>query len=199
MSGGGVRNGVTAVTTGLLLLGCRAYGPSSAPKVEIATEAGVAAFALGVQVSNDSDGTYWVRRQNQEEVDRLVWVLRESRLFRRVDYASNVYDENAAFVAVEPVQRACFSEPLLTILTLGIVPNVTCYRSGYILSFSRCDHEVRVDSTAEGTLVIGWVAPLIATFPGWTWRYPKKAEADALALAVQGAFEELEAACSRDN
>lgn len=163
--------------------------------MEIPIEPGAAKFALGVHVPNSPDGTSWTRRQNREEIDRFVWVLRESRLFDRVDYASNIQDATAAFVTLEPVQRTCFSEPLLTVLTLGIIPNVTCYRSGYALSFSRCDRDVRVDSTAEGTLVIGWVAPIVAAFPGWTWRYPARAEVDGLVLAVQGALDALDVAC----
>ena len=63
--------------------------------MEIPIEPGAAKFALGVHVPNSPDGTSWTRRQNREEIDRFVWVLRESRLFDRVDYASNIQDATA--------------------------------------------------------------------------------------------------------
>lgn len=130
----------------------------------------------------------WRARQ---ETERLVWALRETGLFPRVDYEENFRDEEVLLVSSEPITPQCFSEPLLTLLTLGIIPNETCYRSGFRLVISRHTRAVHVDSVAEGRLMIGWIAPLVSAFPGWSASYPREAEATGLRLALGNALAQF--------
>lgn len=88
-------------------------------------------------------------------------------------------------------ERDCLSEPLVTVVTLGIVPYPGCYESGYRLTLAgpALPHgAVTVDNLSSPTALLGWVAGPISLLPGWQASLPRTEEGEALRGAILAAI-----------
>ena len=94
-------------------------------------------------------------------------------------------------LVVEPEYSArhCFSEPLITVVTLGLVPYPGCYYSGYRLTLrsERFDHDVIIDDRSAPLALWGWIAGPIALLPGWRSTLPTERERAELRSAIEQA------------
>lgn len=101
----------------------------------------------------------------------LVELLRETGVFRRVDYVQN-FDTSPDLIA--RIERRCQQGggwvPLLPILTLGIVPQWlnTGYGYAFTLRSPGSSDQVIFDChTSEGTVLVGWAGTLLSVLPDW--------------------------------
>lgn len=80
-------------------------------------------------------------------------------------------DKTANPVAVlranDPVR--CFSEPMLMIISLGIIPDIGCRDTGYIFELQdrKSGKTVTVDSRYDVKLIWGWAALFFLPFDEW--------------------------------
>jgi len=65
----------------------------------------------------------------------------------------------------------CFSEPLLTVLSVGIIPHLGCTEYGHRFQL-RCpnlDSRVAVDASFTVRSYVGWFVWPLALSPSWKW------------------------------
>jgi len=122
-------------------------------------------------------------------LNRLRADLSGTGLFEAVVPASDTHAELTVYPEYTP--RNCFSEPLFTVLTLGLLPNPGCYYSGYRLTFRGFgppnDSQV-VDNLSQPVLLWGWLAGPISALPGWSSSEPREQEVAALRATILGAI-----------
>lgn len=63
----------------------------------------------------------------------------------------------------------CFGEPMLTVMTLGIIPYIGCTEIGYDFDLydSRMSHIAHVNTKEKVKIVWGWVAIGLIPFKNW--------------------------------
>lgn len=112
-------------------LACLVLAACSAYRVPPPLAGPVTARRLGV-ASIVTPQTKYARRPG--DVGEFVTRLRED-LVATTLFDDVRVDHPTAPVAIETEfeQRHCFTEPLLTVVTVGIVPTPGCYHSGYRL------------------------------------------------------------------
>ncbi len=98
-------------------------------------------------------------------------------------------DDDTASLVVRPEVsvRHCFSEPMITVLTLGIIPSPSCYRSGYRFTLggtSVPNGSVVVDDRSQPRTLWGWIAGPVSLLPGWSPSPPRSQEVQALRVAI---------------
>ena len=119
--------------------------------------------------------------------ERLVEALRKTGLFDRVDHLENLPE--ATLVA--RVERHIYGNaviPVLTGITLGIVPTVTTETHGHAFSLSPrsgAGRKVAVDFTYSGATILGWYAGLANLSPDRTSGDPYTNDRFYQALAVK--------------
>jgi hypothetical protein len=161
-------------TVPALVAACHSYGPIHelpvAPVPTPAEEAELARETLCVVPPSTERGD----ERGADASNRLAQALVATELF------GNVYvgDAGAATLLARPVLpegNPCFAEPILTVLTLGIVPHVGCVLSGqeFTLEGGPLSRRVAVDSRAEVSHVFGWIAPLLNVSPSRTFAPPR--------------------------
>ena len=128
----------------------------------------------------------------ENEASELARALKSSGLFS----AANIVEEaepSAVSVLPQPEPGRCFTEPMLTVLTVGVIPHVGCVPLGFrfVVSGPSLPRPTTIDTLDEVTVVWGWLAPLFYPFPGWTYRYPKEQEAAQLRSALAGELESV--------
>ncbi len=73
-------------------------------------------------------------------------------------------------LSLEPIQTgACFSEPMLTVLTLGLIPSVGCAETGYKIELADRDGTTLASTSSESkvTSVSGLAAWFLLLSPAW--------------------------------
>jgi hypothetical protein len=170
------------------LVGCKAFRLPPVPD----HPASAAASSLGVArigwVRSDDGGTPPPQHRG-EFLTRLRDDLMATRLFTRV-----VLDASApADVVVDATYdtRSCSMNSLMMVLTLGLVPDVGCYRSGYQLTLTGNAlprGPIVVDNRSQPVLLIGWIAGPTSLLPGWSSSLPRAEEGEALRAAILAAI-----------
>lgn len=176
------------------LLGCKAYRVPAVPEhpaTEVSPSLGVARIgpvsggAYGV-VSTEDRGAF---------VSRLREDLVATGLFTRVLLDASV----PADVIVEATYdvRSCFTHPFVAVITLGIVPDVSCYQSGYRLTLTGGAlprGAVMIDNQSRPITMVGWVAGPVGLLPGWSSSLPRAEEGEALRAAILAALADARSA-----
>src|SRR5439155_22112087 len=115
---------------------------------------------------------YLTEEQATEFLTRLRDDLEATALFDAV-LIGRAGDIESTVVYPEYLPRDCFSEPLITVVTVGLIPNPGCYYSGYRLTFSNNRFESTVvDNRSTPLALWGWVAGPISLLPGWSRAHP---------------------------
>ncbi len=97
----------------------------------------------------------------------------------------------AVVVELKPDTLRCFSEPMLTVLTLGIIPDVNCGAYGYSFNLATADKAVEVDNRGEVTSVFGWAGVFMQLLPDWTGETGfAQYNANELEKAIRAALDE---------
>lgn len=169
------------------LLSCKAYRVPAVPEhpaLEPVPSLGVA--RIGPLVV----GAYAISAEDRGEfIHRLHEDLVATGLFTRV-----VLDATApadVLVSAQYVERNCFTEPMVTVVTLGLVPYPGCYQSGYRLTLTGKAlprGAVVVDNQDKPTALLGWVAGPVSLLPGWSSSIPRAEEGEALRAAILAAI-----------
>ena len=179
-----------AITLGsvlVALLSCRSY---TVPSVRF--DAAHASWPQGLSI--EVTPPVWRNRYpgageevDQEEANRLVADLKATGLFERVWLAGANTASAGLIAGAEPVTRYCFSEPMLTVLTLGAFPNFTCAKLGYALNVSgpALRAPLAINTSQRVVLVEGWLAPVLNLLPSRSASFPREQEVAALRAALQ--------------
>lgn len=102
----------------------------------------------------------------------------------------------------DPYSLQCFSEPMLTVLTLGIIPHIGCSDTGYAFELHdyKSKRSVLVDSRKEVKSVFGWAS--LFYLPSENWVGEKglaELESQNLAKQLNIAVKELGSSQSPPN
>lgn len=180
------------------LLACKAYRMPPIPEhppMDAPPSLGVA------RIGPVSGGAYGVvpAKERGEFVSRLHEDLVATGLFTRVLLDSRV----PADVIVDSTYdtRRCFGHPFIAVTTLGIVPDPSCYRSGYQLTLTGSalpGGAVFVDNQSQPTTLIGLLVGPVSLLPGWSSSIPRAAEGEALRAAIIAAIAAAGGAASPD-
>jgi len=170
------------------LFSCKAYRVPSVPD-HPATETPP---SLGVaRISPVSGGAYGV--VSAEDRGAFVTRLREdlvaTGLFSRVLLDASVPADVIVDTTYE--SRNCFGHSFIAVLTLGLVPDPSCYRSGYRLTLTGGalpGGEVSVDNQSQPTTLVGWLVGPVTLLPGWSSSIPRVEEGEALRGAILAAI-----------
>lgn len=129
---------------------------------------------------------------SEQQADAFLTRLRDdlisTGLFEAVEVGSALETTNVV-VHPEYEPRHCFAEPILTVITLGVIPYPGCYSSGYRLTMSgpRFARDIVVDNRSQPLALWGWVAGPIGLFPGWSWDLPVNRERESLRISIESA------------
>jgi len=107
---------------------------------------------------------------------RLAADLRETGLFVDVTVGDPPASPDTLKIKPEWSQRFCFSEPLLTALTLGFIPDISCYYLGHRFTIENVASPVEIDTRRRMPRVWGWPAAILFVFPGWDSHIPHSLE-----------------------
>ena len=86
----------------------------------------------------------------------------------------------------------CFAEPMLTVLTVGVVPSKGCVIPGYIFELhdSASGTTIEIDTREEVTMLWGWAALLLLPSRNWVGEKGlQDYEANKLNRALSSALE----------
>ena len=100
----------------------------------------------------------------------LLRALQQTELFREVQPSDKIQAPDL-FTRVERPITGNAMIPILSLITLGMVPTVTEEEHGYSFPFrspKSSEHVVIVEYVHRGYTVLGWVAGLLNLFPQWT-------------------------------
>ena len=100
--------------------------------------------------------------------ERLISSLRSTGLFEDVGPLDEIDDPDLIASVRRPIYGTASVLPLLTVLTLGIVPTWGSEEWGesFTLSNARArDSEVEIEFTYSGPTTLGWAALLLAPLP----------------------------------
>jgi hypothetical protein len=146
--------------------------------------------AFGAAVIDRSHLPAYLRPEQADAfLSRLRADLVATGLFESVEIAEAPGD-GLVLVRAEYEPRRCFSEPLITVITLGIVPYPGCYASGYRMTLSggRLSRDIAVDNRSNPLALWGWLAGPISLLPGWSRTLPEEQERQNLRVAIQSAI-----------
>lgn len=90
-------------------------------------------------------------------------------MVREITYGQLIEKSSLVVRFPEPPTLRCFSEPMLTVLTLGIIPHVGCSDTGYAFELHDPDsnRSVSVDSRKEVKSIFGWASLLYLLSENW--------------------------------
>ena len=144
---------------------------------------------LGTAAIDRSDlPRYLTEEQATEFLTRLRDDLEATQLFDAV-VIGPPGDTRATVVYPEYLPRDCFSEPLVTVVTAGVIPYPGCYYSGYRLTLTSDRFESTVvDNRSTPLALLGWVAGPISLLPGWSRAHPVELERQLLRIAISNAM-----------
>ncbi|TKS57733.1 MAG: hypothetical protein EWM72_03460 [Nitrospira sp.] len=100
----------------------------------------------------------------------LLRALRQTKLFREVQPAEKVQGPDLLVRVERPITGNAVI-PILSLITLGLIPTVTEEEHGYsfsLRSLKSSEPVVIVEYVHRGYTVLGWVAGLLNFFPHWT-------------------------------
>lgn len=151
-----------------LLAGCGSALPP--PRLAAAERAEVAAVGRL--------GTVAVDPGAQRSCAAMEGMLKRTGLFTEVvklDPAAAPPDYVAAIEDRCSYRRGGFI-PILSILTLGVVPTFEKFQLGFAFSLrdTRSGETIHVPCEIEGRLGVGWVPAMMAVLPGWTRQDPEQ-------------------------
>ena len=167
-------------------LSCTAY--RLPPQREVALHPRIESFGHAA-IGRSRLPSYLADDQADEFLTRLRDDLIATGLFASVAVGDAPGPETVV-VEAEYSGRHCFAEPLITVVTLGIVPYPGCYYSGYRLTLQsdRFDHDLLVDDRSAPLALWGWIAGPIALLPGWSSTLPVERERVELRSAIEQAI-----------
>ena len=121
--------------------------------------------------------------------DSLIADLRKTGLFGSVDRRWDLPVRPDVVATVEePIHGTASLRPLLTLVTLGIIPTTIVERHGQVFSLvspDRPTESVRISYTYESESVLGWVALFLNLSPNWSLNpSANRRYLDGLALAI---------------
>jgi hypothetical protein len=170
------------------LLGCKAFRMPAIPE----HPAGEAAPSLGAArigpVSGGASGVVSAEDRG-EFVGRLREDLVATGLFTRVLLDPSVPAD--VIVGATYDGRNCLAHNFMMVVTLGIVPDLSCYQSGYQLTLTGAalpHGRIEVDNRSRPITMIGWVAGPVSLLPGWSSSIPRAEEGEALRAAILAAI-----------
>jgi hypothetical protein len=131
-------------------------------------------------------------RLSKDDADAFVSRLRDDLVATGLFDSVEIGDAANGAIVIRPewgLRGQCFAEPMLTVLTVGLIPYPGCYFSGYhfTLSGPRFPRDVVVDNRAKLTFLWGWVAGPIGLLPGWSLQSPEEREQESLRLSILSA------------
>jgi hypothetical protein len=100
----------------------------------------------------------------------LLHALQQTGLFREVQPAERVQAPDLLVRVERPISGNAVI-PILSLITLGLIPTVTEEEHGYSFSLrlpKSSERVVMVEYVHRGYTVLGWVAGLLNLFPQWT-------------------------------
>ena len=100
----------------------------------------------------------------------LLHALQQTGLFREVQPAERVQAPDLLVRVERPISGNAVI-PILSLITLGLIPTVTEEEHGYSFSLrspKSSEQVVIVEYVHRGYTVLGWVAGLLNLFPQWT-------------------------------
>lgn len=104
------------------------------------------------------------------DAQSLLRALQQTELFREVQPADRIQAPDL-LARVERTITGNAVIPVLSLITLGLIPTVTEEEHGYsfsIRSYKSSGRVVIVEYVHQGYTVLGWVAGLLNLFPQWT-------------------------------
>ncbi len=119
------------------------------------------AFGLSLSIEPSTPPVY---------AQSLLRALQQTGLFHEVQPAGKAQAPDL-FVRVERPISGNAVIPLLSFLTLGLIPTVTEEEHGYSFSLrspKSSERVVTVEYVHRGYTVLGWVAGILNLFPQWT-------------------------------
>jgi len=94
----------------------------------------------------------------------------------------------------------CFSEPLLTVLSAGVIPHFGCVEYGhrFRLRCSKSDSSIAVNASFTVRSYVGWLVWPLALLPDWAWdnEGPPSRRPEELALLRERLQEALASGCA---
>jgi len=201
---------VLAAYVALTTPGCIAYhwpsrvesdlGPTPRPRVEMARIDGSrlpldlpadARADFLARVRDDLEGTGLFERvvffPDQDEVDSFGRVVVVGGSAPSEDGAEAAL--HSIVVRPEYAPRHCFAEPLITVLTLGVLPYPGCYSSGYRLTIvGESSGERIVDNRSYPVFLWGWIAGPMRLLPEWSADFPVERERERLRESIAAAL-----------
>ena len=164
-----------------LLAGCGSALPP--PRLSSGERARVAsAGSLGAVAVDPAPG----KTCDREFLD----MLRRTGLFTRVEPLDAVAAPAEYVAAIE--DRCSYRRggwvPMLSVLTLGVVPTFGRFELGYAFSLrdTRSGETVHVPCEIDARLGVGWIPAMMAVLPGWTQEDPERTSRfeDRLAYSI---------------
>ena len=142
---------------------------------------------------------------NDDIAEELVAILRAHGTYSEVGFASQLGSRADLVGRIEyehePLGAAI---PLLSIVTLGVVPSFYHEPQTVSLQFDSLPQRIRVETRADAPLVMGWVGLLLRASPSWALvkeprRLPGNSRrlAEHLASALAARSEEIRFLASR--
>ena len=96
--------------------------------------------------------------------DNLIQALQETGLFRRVDSLSSFSDSPTLIASVERRIYGTATVPILTALSLGIIPTTVEEKHGHSFSLRSADapdNRVEIEFSYRGPSTLGWYSGLL--------------------------------------
>lgn len=191
---------VRVLICGLLLVaGCNTYhqdGRLSDPQLAILraverqdTVVGVRHLSPAERSSSDPDSYYPFADQFQD-------AMRGSGLFAKVEYADRLGDSPDLYVRLDWGREMYLCEPLLTVLTIGVIPTPCKEKATYNVLFRKdwsdpSKGEIKVRVEKEITRWYGLLMGPLNLFPGFGWKYESASLADQLVFEVSKHIQQL--------
>jgi hypothetical protein len=133
-------------------------------------------------------------------------VVRDTGLFTRVDFVEDLEAAGVApdlLVSVQRVSGGTSMIPILTLVSLGVLPTFTRETMGYDLIFATPDRSeaITVGYSFRGRNGMGILASPLNLLPGWDHptRRPPERLGRRFAVEIAGRAEEIEALLADDD
>lgn len=138
------------LTLAALLSGC-VYRPADIPIAKLAEAPGQHLYIYSPPAK--AQAFFW------QESARLASDLQKAGFIPSVVTDQTLIPEGAAVVeSIEP-RGECFSEPILTVFTLGVIPHIGCTEHGYKFKLRKSGTTTSIDVNAKFKVrqMVGWL------------------------------------------
>lgn len=165
----GHRHGLTLLPA-ILLSGCAGFTSTTLPPATSAPQPPIvhASEPLTVGV---------VPFEEREHSDSLIKTLKQTGLFAQVVYMDELSSAPDLVARVEEKSNPQLACPVVTLLTLGLVPTRITDTYGHVFSLQSPgsdDRKVLIDHRYKATTTVGWVALCKALSKDETLLYPER-------------------------